>query len=98
MIAAWYRDLYKIGSAVGATGMVLRVALAVGIPTIGGVSLGHPHAGVAAGATALFVTLRGFVAFTMFLLFAVHATLAGDGGSAPHLLETQRYDVTVGCI
>jgi uncharacterized membrane protein YccC len=40
----------------------------------------------------------GFMAFTMFLLFAAHAILAGDGGSAPHLLETRLYDVTVGCI
>jgi hypothetical protein len=32
------------------------------------------------------------------LLFAVHATLASDGGSAPHLLETRLYDVTMGCI
>jgi hypothetical protein len=57
MTAAWYRDLYKIGSAAGATSVVFRVALAVGIPMIGGVYLGHPHAGVAGGATALFVTL-----------------------------------------
>jgi uncharacterized membrane protein YccC len=40
----------------------------------------------------------GFMAFTMFLLFAVHATLASDGGAAPHLLETRLYDVTVGCV
>jgi hypothetical protein len=40
----------------------------------------------------------GFMAFTMFLLFAVHAILTGDGGSAPHLLETRLYDVTVDCI
>jgi hypothetical protein len=258
MIAAWYRELYKIGSVAGATAVVLRVALAVGIPMIGGVYLGHPHAGVAGGATALFVTLSdigqtprirlatmfagwtaivaggtlghflgdtpyskeiavllcalvagwasgshpgvaaitrffavaaaagtgaavalfaasslgvhdsfwatlvvlmvmrregiasleltihyavgtiiglmlgaailhlgesaltlavlatlvaafarvgtalnpalGFMAFTMFLLFAAHAILASDGGSAPYLLETQLYDVTVGCI
>jgi uncharacterized membrane protein YccC len=57
MIASWYRDLYKIGSMVGATAVVVRVALAVGIPMIGSVYFGHPHAGVAGGATALFVTL-----------------------------------------
>jgi hypothetical protein len=57
MTAAWYRDLYKIGSAAGATAVVFRVALAVGVPMVGGVYLGHPHAGVAGGATALFVTL-----------------------------------------
>src|SRR5579871_5869194 len=32
MNAAWYRDLYQIGSAAGATAVVFRVALAVGIP------------------------------------------------------------------
>jgi hypothetical protein len=57
MTAAWYRDLYKIGSARGAAAVVLRVAFAVGIPLIGGVYLGHPRAAVAGGATALFVTL-----------------------------------------
>jgi hypothetical protein len=56
MNAAWYRDLYKIGSTAGAAAVMFRVALAVGIPMIGGVYLGHPHAGVAGGATAMFVT------------------------------------------
>ncbi len=36
MIAAWYRDLYKIGSVAGATAVVFRAAHAVGIPMIGG--------------------------------------------------------------
>jgi hypothetical protein len=49
MLAAWYRDLYKIGSAAGATAVVFRVALAVGIPLIGGVYLGHARAAVARG-------------------------------------------------
>jgi hypothetical protein len=57
MNAAWYRDLYQIGSFRGATVVVLRVAAAVGVPLIGGVLAGHPHAGVAGGATGLFVTL-----------------------------------------
>jgi hypothetical protein len=57
MNAAWYRDLYQIGSFRGATAVVLRVAAAVGVPLIGGVLVGHPHAGVAGGATGLFVTL-----------------------------------------
>ena len=56
-MAPWCRDLFKIGSAAGAAAVVFRVALAVGIPLIGGVYLGHPHAAVAGGATALFVTL-----------------------------------------
>jgi hypothetical protein len=37
--------------------VVLRVATAVGVPLIGGALLGYPHAGVAGGATGLFVTL-----------------------------------------
>jgi Fusaric acid resistance protein-like len=57
MTAPWYRDLYKIGSISGARAVVTRVALAVGIPLIGGVYLGHSRAAVAGGATALFVTL-----------------------------------------
>ena len=40
----------------------------------------------------------GFMAFTMFLLFTVHKILSSDAGTAPHLLETRLYDVTVGCI
>jgi uncharacterized membrane protein YccC len=40
----------------------------------------------------------GFIAFTMFLLFAVDAILASGGISVPHLLETRLYDVTVGCV
>ena len=54
---SWYPDLYKIGSVAGVKAVVVRVALAVGIPLIGGVLIGHPAAGVAGGATALFVTL-----------------------------------------
>jgi Fusaric acid resistance protein-like len=57
MTAQWYRDLYRIGSVSGVKAVVLRVALAVGIPLIGGVVLGHPAAAVAGGATALFVTM-----------------------------------------
>lgn len=55
--SAWYRDLYKVGSIAGAQAVFFRVALAVGIPLIGGVLLGHPSAAVVGGATGLFVTL-----------------------------------------
>src|SRR5215831_5290033 len=54
---SWYRDLYKIGSVAGMKAVVVRVTLAVGIPLLGGVLIGHRAAGVAGGATALFVTL-----------------------------------------
>jgi uncharacterized membrane protein YccC len=53
----WYKDLYKIGPVSGAESAFIRVGLAVGIPLIGGVLLGHPTAAVAGGATGLFVTL-----------------------------------------
>jgi Fusaric acid resistance protein-like len=57
MIPDWYRDLYKIGSVVGAKAVTLRMTLAVGVPMIGGTLIGHPAAAVVGGATALFVTL-----------------------------------------
>ena len=45
--ARWFHDLYQIGSVSGVKAVVLRVALAVGIPLIGSVLAGHPAAGVA---------------------------------------------------
>jgi hypothetical protein len=54
---SWYRDLYQIGSIAGVKAVAVRVSLAVGVPLLGGVLIGHPAAGVAGGATALFVTL-----------------------------------------
>ncbi|MEP6942246.1 MAG: FUSC family protein [Betaproteobacteria bacterium] len=57
MTAPWYRDLYAIGTLADARLVALRVMAAVGVPLIGGVALAHPAAGVAGGATALFVTL-----------------------------------------
>jgi hypothetical protein len=57
MTPAWYRDLYRIGSVQGVQAVLVRMALAVGIPMIGCVLLGHPGAAVAGGATAQFVTL-----------------------------------------
>jgi Fusaric acid resistance protein-like len=97
MNATFYRDLYKIGSATRATAVVFRVAVAVGIPMIGGVSLGHPHAGVAGGATALFVTFSDIgqtprVRFaTMFIAWA--AIVAG--GVIGHSLGATPYDKAI---
>jgi Fusaric acid resistance protein-like len=54
---SWYRDLFAIGTVTGVKTVALRMSLAVGAPLIGGVMLGHPAAGVAGGATALFVTM-----------------------------------------
>jgi hypothetical protein len=93
MTAAWYRDLYKIGSAAGATAVVFRVALAVGIPMIGGVYLGHPHAGVAGGATALFVTLSDIgqtPRVRLTTMFAGWAAIVA-GGTLGHFLGATPY-------
>jgi hypothetical protein len=93
MIADWYRDLYKIGSAAGATAVVLRVALAVGIPMIGGVYLGHHHAGVAGGATALFVTLSDIgqtPRVRLATMFAGWAAIVA-GGTLGHFLGDTPY-------
>jgi uncharacterized membrane protein YccC len=96
----------------GISSLELTIHYAVG--TIAGVLLGAAilHLGESAITLAVLATLvaawarvgmtispaLGFMAFTMFLLFAVHAILASDGGLAPHLLETRLYDVTVGCV
>lgn len=93
MNAAWYRDLYQIGSAAGAAAVVFRVALAVGIPLIGGVCLGHPHAGVAGGATALFVTLSDIghtLQVRLATMFAGFAAIVG-GGMLGHFLGDTPY-------
>jgi len=57
MTRQWYRDLFKLGPGPEPFAVTLRTALAVGIPLIGYLLAGHPLAGVAGGATALFVTL-----------------------------------------
>jgi hypothetical protein len=54
---SWYHELYKIGSVTGAVAVTARMMIAVGVPLIGGVLLGHSGAAVAGGATALFVTM-----------------------------------------
>jgi Fusaric acid resistance protein-like len=93
MTAAWYRDLFKIGSAAGAVAVVFRVALAVGIPMIGFVSLGRPHAGVAGGATALFVTLSDIgqtPRVRLGTMFAGWVAIVA-GGTLGHLLGDTPY-------
>jgi len=60
MNASWSRELFKIGSAQGATSALLRVAFAVGVPLFGGLWIGHAPAAVWGGATALFTTLSDF--------------------------------------
>jgi uncharacterized membrane protein YccC len=88
-----YRDLFKIGSAERASSVVLRVALAVGIPMIGGVYLGRPHAAVAGGATALFVTLSDIGQTPRVRLTTMFAGWVAIilGGSLGHLLGDTSY-------
>jgi hypothetical protein len=88
MSAQWYRDLYRIGSVTGVQAVVLRVALAVGIPLVGSVLLGHPAAGVAGGATALFVTMSdiGHTARGRLATMAAGWVMIVLGGSLGHLL------------
>jgi hypothetical protein len=93
MNSAWYRDLYKIGSATGAASVVLRVALAVGIPMIGAVYLGYPRAGVVGGATALFVTLSdiGQTARVRLATMALGWAAIVAGGALGHFLGATPY-------
>ncbi len=88
MSAQWYRDLYRIGSVTGVKAVMLRAAVAVGVPVVGAVLLGHAAAGAAGGATALFVTMsdightaRGRLA-TMFCGWAMIVL----GGTLGHVL------------
>ena len=89
----WYRELFKIGSADRATAVVLRVAVAVGIPMIGGVYLGRPHAAVAGGATALFVTLSDIGQTPRVRLLTMFAGWVAIvvGGSLGHFLGDTPY-------
>jgi len=93
MIAPWYRELFKIGSAAGAAAVVFRVALAVGIPMIGGVYLGYPRAAVAGGATALFVTLSDIGQTPQVRLATMVAGWAAivAGGTLGHYLGATPY-------
>ena len=82
------RDLYRIGSVTGIRAVTVRVMLAVGIPLIGGVLLGHPAAGVVGGSTALFVTMSDIGATPRVRLGTM---LAGwlaivGGGTLGHML------------
>jgi hypothetical protein len=79
--------------AAGATAVVVRVALAVGIPMIGGVSLGRPRAAIAGGATALFVTLSDVGETPQVRLATMFAGWVAivAGGTLGHLLGDTPY-------
>jgi hypothetical protein len=53
----FYRELFRIESRRVSTLLFARVAIAVGVPLFLFVLIGHPWAAVAAGATAMFVTM-----------------------------------------
>lgn len=53
----WYRNLFRIDSSRVSALLFVRVAIAVGVPLFALVQLGHLPAAVAAGATAMFVTM-----------------------------------------
>ena len=93
MNASWYRDLYRIGSVAGVKAVALRVTLAVGVPLLGGVLIGHPAAGVAGGATALFVTLSDIgttPAVRLGTMLAGWLAIMG-GGTLGHVLSSTPY-------
>ena len=93
MDISWYRDLYKIGSVAGATAVASRVTLAVGVPLVGGMLAGHPVAGVAGGATALFVTMSDIgttPSARLVTMLAGWIAIAG-GGTLGHVLGSTQY-------
>ena len=53
----WYRHLFEIGSKGMSFAVFARVAISVAVPLFGFILLGHPMAGVAGGATAMFVSM-----------------------------------------
>ena len=93
MKSLWYRDLYKIGSLAGAQAVAVRVTLAVGVPLVGGVLIGHPAAAVAGGATALFVTMSDIGTTTearLGTMFCGWLAIA-CGATLGHALDTTPY-------
>ena len=57
MNGTWYRDLFSVGSGPVPVALFVRVAVAVGLPLVGFTLGGHALAGVAGGATAMFVVM-----------------------------------------
>ena len=57
MNGTWYRDLFSVGGGPIPAALFVRVAVAVGLPLVGFTLAGHPLAGVAGGATAMFVMM-----------------------------------------
>jgi Fusaric acid resistance protein-like len=98
----WYRDLYRIDSVVAVRSVIVRVLLAVGVPLLGGVLLGHRSAAVAGGATALFVTLSDIGSSARARLGTMFAALLMilAGGALGHMIGDTPYTreaVVLGC-
>jgi hypothetical protein len=100
--AAWLRDLYRINTPKGVRDVYVRMFVAVGAPLLGGVLVGHPQAGVAGGATALFVTMSDIgttirvrlgTMFAGWCAILVGGTLAHLLGQTPYARET----IVLGC-
>ena len=88
MNTPWYRHLYRIGTVTGVTAVTARMVIAVGIPMLGGVLLGHPAAGIAGGSTALFVTMSDIGTtprVRLGTMFAGWLAIVG-GGTLGHML------------
>jgi hypothetical protein len=91
--AAWLRDLYRINTPKGVPDVFVRMFVAVGIPLLGGVLVGHAQAGVAGGATALFVTMSDVgstVRVRLGTMFAGWCAILA-GGTLAHLLGQTPY-------
>ena len=88
MRISWIDDLFKIGSLPGARTVTVRMIVAVGIPLLGGVLLGHPAAAVVGGCTALFVTLSdiGDTARVRFGTMCAGWLAIVAGGTLGHML------------
>lgn len=88
MLTVDLRTLYRIDTARGATAVFLRVALAVGVPLIGGELIGDRTAGVTGGVTALFVTLCdiGTTEANRCRMMTIGFLAVVGGGTAGHLL------------
>src|SRR5262245_977688 len=102
MTPSWYRDLYRIDSVQGVQAVLLRMGLAVGIPMVGCVLLGHPGAAVAGGATAQFVTLSDIGQSTRTRLGTMFSAwvMILAGGTLGHMLGDTPYSrelIVVAC-
>src|SRR5579862_4724140 len=91
--AAWLRDLYRINTPTGVRDVFVRMFVAVGVPLLGGALAGHIQAGVAGGATALFVTMSDIGTTVRVRLGTMLAGWCAilAGGTLAHLLGQTPY-------